>query len=225
MTDVFAEQHLGLGEVIRLRRVHCGDPPENRRGKGALTHSRRCQRRCCCGSLRRSRAMRRSLKSSQLVPDGFIVDHVDVGPGQIDLLVRSGAASAPCPSCLAPSRRVQSRYRRHVAELPLGGRRVHIQVVVRRFRCETASCERHIFAERFRADVLPVFGRTGPSLVEGRRGRTTCHRERRVSLGGDGTGSHPASVRSGRIAAALRHERTTTPPIVRRRCDNVPRRR
>jgi transposase len=54
----------------------------------------------------------------------------------------------------APSRRVQSRYWRRVADLPLGGRHVELLVLVRRFWCDAALCCRRIFAERFADGVL-----------------------------------------------------------------------
>ena len=88
-------------------------------------------------------------RSSSLVPTGFIVDHLDIGADRIGLVVRSEAAVTACPNCGTPSRRIQSRYRRRATDLPLGGRRVELPVVVRRFRCDAAACERTIFAERF----------------------------------------------------------------------------
>lgn len=74
--------------------------------------------------------MRPRFRSSNLVPTGFVVDHLDVGADQTDLVVRSGAAVTNCPDCRTPSRRIQSRYQRRAADLPLGGRRVELQVVV-----------------------------------------------------------------------------------------------
>ena len=35
--------------------------------------------------------MRRNLKASQLVPDGFLVDHLDIGAYRISLIARSAA--------------------------------------------------------------------------------------------------------------------------------------
>ena len=61
-----------------------------------------------------------------------------------------------CPDCLISSRRIQSRYQRRATELPLSGRRVEPQVMVRRSRCDVAACGREIFAERFSDDVLPT---------------------------------------------------------------------
>jgi transposase len=105
-------------------------------------------------------------RSSSLVPAGFIVDHLDVGTDRISLVVRSGAAVTVCPNCRTPSRRIQSRYRRRAADLPLGCRRVELQVVVQRFWCDTAACGRKIFAERFPDGVLPAFVRRSSRLEQ-----------------------------------------------------------
>lgn len=110
--------------------------------------------------------MRPRFRSSSLVPAGFVVDHVDVGTDRIELVVRSRAAETRCPDCHVPSRRIQSRYRRRAADLPLGGRRVELQVLVRRFWCDAAACGRKIFAERFPEGVLPAFARRTARLEQ-----------------------------------------------------------
>ncbi len=110
--------------------------------------------------------MRPRFRPSSLVPTGLIGDHLDVGADRIGLVVRSGAAVTACPNCRTPSRRSQSRYRRRAAGLPLGGRRVEPQVVVRRFRCDAATCERKIFAERFPDGFLPAFARRTSRLEQ-----------------------------------------------------------
>ncbi|WP_416355814.1 transposase family protein [Aureimonas phyllosphaerae] len=48
---------------------------------------------------------------------------------------------------------MHSRYHRRVADLPLGGRAVQLQLVARRFRCDGLDCRQRIFAERFGASV------------------------------------------------------------------------
>jgi len=59
-----------------------------------------------------------------------------------------------CPSCGTVSRRVHSRYRRRVTDLPLSGRIVQLLVIARRFRCDAVLCGRQIFTERFAEGVL-----------------------------------------------------------------------
>jgi transposase len=66
--------------------------------------------------------------------------------------------TAPCPLCGRRARRVQSRYARRVADLPIAGQRVTLCLQVRRFFCRNRRCPRVIFAERF-PDLVPAYGR------------------------------------------------------------------
>jgi transposase len=50
--------------------------------------------------------------------------------------LRSRRVSGVCPDCGQPSRRVQSRYVRRPSDLPLGGRRVVLTILARRFWCD-----------------------------------------------------------------------------------------
>ncbi len=92
--------------------------------------------------------------SLRFVPDGFTLERISCSPGKITLMVRSQAAASACPDCQAMSRRVHSRYRRRVADLPLSGQSVELILAVRRFRCPAVLCGRQIFAERFASDIL-----------------------------------------------------------------------
>jgi transposase len=71
----------------------------------------------------------------------------DDGQG-IHVRTRAIAASAICPGCGTASPRVHARYRRRVAELPVGGRRVTIHLQVRRFVCLKTECAQRTFAEQ-----------------------------------------------------------------------------
>ena len=70
------------------------------------------------------------------------------------IAVRASGSVGLCPSCGTVSRRVHSRYRRHVTDLPLSGRIVQLLVMARRFRCDAVLCGRQIFTERFAEGVL-----------------------------------------------------------------------
>ena len=60
------------------------------------------------------------------------------------------------------SRRLHSRYRRQITDLPLARRAVRLIAIVRRFWCDAAWCGRRIFAERFaNAALAPWARRTG----------------------------------------------------------------
>lgn len=82
-----------------------------------------------------------------LIPAGLVVDDVQVLPDGLTIHARPRSASATCPLCRRPSRRVHSRYVRVLADLPWQGQAVAIQVRARRFLCSTPDCARRVFAE------------------------------------------------------------------------------
>jgi transposase len=106
--------------------------------------------------------MRNGFSSSRLVPQGLVVERFEQDAERIVVTVRSAVPAGCCPDCGACSHRVQSRYWRRAADLPIAGRRVDLKVVVRRFWCDGVLCGRRIFAERFGDEVLvPWSRRTG----------------------------------------------------------------
>lgn len=147
--------------------------------------------------------MREQFRWSIFVPPGFRVEQVEIAPERVSLLVSSSAAEAACPSCGQLSRRLQSRYRRRAADLPLGGRRVEMTIMVRRFRCDVVTCGRQVFAERFSPSVLPSFAR--------RTGRL----EALVHHLGLALGGRPAASLAHRLSMPV--SRDTLLRVVRRR--------
>ena len=77
----------------------------------------------------------------------------------VQILLRSRCIFAVCPDCGRPFRRVQSRYVRRPSDLPLGGRRVVLKILTRRFWCDTVVCRRRIFCEQFDEGVLARYAR------------------------------------------------------------------
>ncbi|WP_437581868.1 transposase family protein [Sorangium sp. So ce887] len=71
------------------------------------------------------------------------------------MTLRRRDAEACCPDCGCGSNRIQSRYRRTLADLPCQGVPVRLQVQVRRFRCKQPNCQRAIFTERLPALAPP----------------------------------------------------------------------
>jgi transposase len=63
-------------------------------------------------------------------------------------VARTRAGLAACPSCGRLSGRTHSRYRRRLADAPVGGRRILIELSVRRLFCDHDPCDRRTFAEQ-----------------------------------------------------------------------------
>ena len=54
----------------------------------------------------------RQLRSSSLVPVGFIVEHAERDRAEVRLILRRQAESSPCPGCGTVARRIHSHYQR-----------------------------------------------------------------------------------------------------------------
>src|SRR6266704_5325015 len=87
-------------------------------------------------------------------PAGLLIEQVRRST-EVSIAVRAASPAAPCPCCGTISKRIQSRYRRTVRDLPASGRPVHLVIHVRRFFCQECTCIRKIFAERFPSLTLP----------------------------------------------------------------------
>ncbi|WP_223834332.1 ISL3 family transposase [Spirosoma profusum] len=56
-------------------------------------------------------------------------------------------AVGTCPLCQTPTNRVHSFYQRTLADLPMSGKRIKLQVRLRKFFCPLADCPRKVFAQ------------------------------------------------------------------------------
>jgi hypothetical protein len=61
-----------------------------------------------------------------------------------------------CPLCGTPAQRFHSSYIRRIMDLPSGGNRVCLRVLVRKCFCDVNTCKRKIFAERLTPFVEPL---------------------------------------------------------------------
>src|SRR5918911_227422 len=75
--------------------------------------------------------------------------------GTVVLRVEPTCSSGACPTCGTPSSRCHSRYWRRPRDLPWRGHAVRLEIHVRRFFCDAATCPRRTFAERFEG-VVPT---------------------------------------------------------------------
>ncbi|MWA16185.1 ISL3 family transposase [Streptomyces sp. BA2] len=75
---------------------------------------------------------------------------------------RTRGLDVVCPDCTTASGRVHSTYERHLADGPVGGQAVRIDLTVRRLYCENAGCARRTFAEQVRG-LTVRYGRRTPA--------------------------------------------------------------
>ena len=86
---------------------------------------------------------------SQLLraPIGSRLVRTDFDDDTLILGIATTNPNASCPLCGHETWRVHSRYTRRLAEEPVFGRRVRLQMTVRRFLCPELGCPRRIFVE------------------------------------------------------------------------------
>jgi transposase len=88
-------------------------------------------------------------------PEGSCLLRACLDVEQLTVHLAITAPTAACPVCGSRARRVRSRYTRRLDDLPCLGRRVRLQVIVRRFVCPQPDCPRRIFAERLPGFAAP----------------------------------------------------------------------
>jgi transposase len=77
-----------------------------------------------------------------------VIDRVQVQPASVLFEVHARADGACCPACGQRSGRIHSRYTRRVADAVVGGRRIVLKLLVRRFFCAEPDCKAVTFAEQ-----------------------------------------------------------------------------
>ena len=79
---------------------------------------------------------------------GVVVEVAELAGGLLLLRAHARADHGVCPRCGQSSVQVHSTYGRRLADAPVGGRRVLIRLVVRRFFCGNPACPAVTFAEQ-----------------------------------------------------------------------------
>ncbi|WP_432198381.1 transposase family protein [Streptomyces sp. bgisy027] len=79
---------------------------------------------------------------------GVAVEGVVFGDTEVRLAVRSSAGSAACPGCRWRSSRVHCYYQRSLADRPVAGRQMRLDLRARRLVCGNDSCGCRTFAEQ-----------------------------------------------------------------------------
>jgi transposase len=131
---------------------------------------------------------------------GLVLEQVRVCGQTVHLMACCAMAGATCPACGSWSDALHSHYERHLVDLPIAGRRVMIDLRVRRFRCRQPTCGRTTFVEQ------------APALAE-----RYAHRTRRLAAVlesiGLALGGRPGQRHSQRLAIPT--SRTTLLRLVR----------
>src|SRR5436305_10082508 len=99
------------------------------------------------------------------LPEGMVIDQIEVTPSQLTVVVMSTQPSGQCPGCGCLSDHIHSQYQRTVHDVPCGGRNVVLRLSVRKFVCRTATCPRKVFAERL-PDLVQPWARVSNRLLE-----------------------------------------------------------
>jgi transposase len=100
-----------------------------------------------------------SMESALLpLPEDITLQSVYPTPTTVFVRIACQRPSAACPQCQQISERVHGHYTRTVADLPCAGRRVVLQLLVRKFVCSTATCPQQIFTERI-GDLVQSYAR------------------------------------------------------------------
>ncbi|MEU5958234.1 transposase family protein [Streptomyces sp. NPDC047525] len=107
------------------------------------------------------------------------VTSVTLSTEVVVIRARGKGTDGVCPGCGHGSMRVHDRYLRRLRDVPLSGRRVEIELTVRRFVCGNADCEQHTFTEQL-AGLTSPYGRCTLRLSElsGRIGLALAGRAR-----------------------------------------------
>ncbi len=87
---------------------------------------------------------------------------VDEGP-VVRVVARTRAGPLPCPRCGTVTARVHGYQRRRLADLPVGGRPIVIELTVRRLVCDNLDCPRQTFREQV-PGLAQRYARRTPAL-------------------------------------------------------------
>ncbi|MDX3458774.1 ISL3 family transposase [Streptomyces sp. ME02-8801-2C] len=91
-----------------------------------------------------------------------LVERVFLECGTVRVSARTRSRSVRCPDCSVRSSRVHSTYERRLADTPIGGQPVLVELTVRRLYCENTGCLRRTFVEQ--VEGLTVrYGRRTPA--------------------------------------------------------------
>lgn len=89
------------------------------------------------------------------LPDGMLIEQLQITDQGLLITVVATHPTSCCPLCAEVSSSIHSTYRRQVRDVSCGGRHVQLVLIVRKFFCRNALCQRKIFTERLPQLVEP----------------------------------------------------------------------
>jgi transposase len=95
------------------------------------------------------------VKPALALPHDLEVTEIEIIDEGIIITAVSTQKTPCCPLCGTPTARMHSRYTRQIADLPCGGQRVRLLVLVRKCFCQVVTCRRKIFVERLTPFAAP----------------------------------------------------------------------
>ncbi|WP_455753410.1 ISL3 family transposase [Streptomyces avermitilis] len=78
----------------------------------------------------------------------LVVEDVTDGGDAVVVTARTRDVAVPCPVCGTPTAKVHGYHRRAVSDVPVDGRRVVVDLRVRRLACPVLGCRRQTFREQ-----------------------------------------------------------------------------
>jgi len=90
------------------------------------------------------------------LPEEMEVTEIEMIDDTFTITAHSTRKHPCCPLCGTPAERFHSYYIRRITDLPSGGKRLFLRVLVRKCFCDVNTCARKIFAERLTPFVEPL---------------------------------------------------------------------
>ena len=143
----------------------------------------------------------------------LVVEGVDNAEAVLRVRVRTTRSEAVCPRCGGTSQRVHAWHVRQLADLPVTGRRLVIELRVRRLVCAVIQCGQRTFREQV-PELAPRYARRTLRLTAtvGQLAITLAGRAGARVLTGLGMAISRSTVL--RVLMALPIPRTTTPTVL-----------
>jgi transposase len=90
------------------------------------------------------------------LPEGLEITEIEMIDDVFTITAHCTREHPCCSLCGIPAQRFHSSYLRRITDLPSGGKRVCLRVLVRKCFCDVSTCVRKIFAERLTPFVEPL---------------------------------------------------------------------